>query len=386
VGTRRAGVVVLAAVGLLVPSACSAGRSLATRRHSAPTSAATPPPSTPPVSSSSLPTTTSTSVPPPFPTTVGAWSSDLVAGTGGGTVTDLNPTTDAVYALDQAPIGTGPHTNARPLDYDLTTRRVLFGAPISGADAMTVTGGWVWVVASELDGSPAIVVYQLDPTTLAVVRRQTLGAPFSQAMTGTLTATVGGPLWVAGGSTLYALSPTTGAVVHDVSPGMDVSSMSTSPDGSVLYVVGSGDHANEPVVMAELDARNGHTQARQVEEGGGAGSVAAARAGAWVAIRGGMHGETALYRKADLRAVTTPGDYPSPYDWAMSESVDVSDDTLWLVSLQGLACADPSTGTVRTGEPQVPSQIGSVVAHGGVLYGGGTGGLSVIGAPRACFG
>ena len=386
-GTRRADVVVLATAGLLVLSACSAGRSLATRGHSAPTSVTTSPSTSSPRSSSSLTTTTSTAAPSPFTTTARAWPSDLVVGTGVGTVSDLNPTTDALYALDQAPIGGDSHTSAQPIRYDLITHRVLFGAPIADADAMTVTGGWVWVVARDVNGSPAIVVYKLDPTTLTLVGQQSLGAAFYEFMTTTLSATVDGPLWVAGGSTLYALSPETGAILHEVPPGMDISSISTSPDGTVLYAVGNEDTANQPVVIVELDAHNGHTLARQVEQGSGEdlAAAAAATAGAWVAIRGGMHGDTALYERTDLRAVTTPGSYPSPFDWAMWESVNVSGDTLWLVSLQGLTCADPTTGTVRMGEPQVPSQVDSVVANGGILYGGGAGGLSVISAPRACF-
>ena len=70
----------------------------------------------------------------------------------------------------------------------------------------------------------------------------------------------------------------------------------------------------------------------------------------------------------------------------MGEAANVSDATLWLAGLQGLACADPVTGTLRTVERPVPSLIKSVVAQGDVLYGAGTGGLSIISAPKACFG
>ena len=77
--------------------------------------------------------------------------------------------------------------------------------------------------------------------------------------------------------------------------------------------------------------------------------------------------------------------FPSPFNQGMGENANVSDGVLWLAGLQGLACADPVTGAVHATEPPVPSQIDSVVADGGVLYGAGLGGLSVITAPAACF-
>lgn len=392
-GTRRAGVV-LAALGLLALSACSAGRSPPARGHSAPTSAATAPsPSRPAPSphpsapSNALPPTTTS--PAAIPNTPTAWPSDLVVGTGTGTVTDLNPTTDAVYALDRAPIGAGPHTSARPLRYDLITHRVLFGAPISDADAMTVTGGWVWVVGSAPNGASGVVVYTLDPDALTTVATKTLlvSEPGDfEVVTGTLTATAGGPLWVAGGGNLYALSATTGAILHELPAGMTASSLSTSPDGSVLYVGGRRDLA--PLVLSELDAHSGRLLASESEtDGVGDTRVAGTNGGVWVSFRTGMMGVAVLHDKTGLRAVPTPQyPFPSPFEQGMGVTTNVSDGTLWLAGLQRLACADPLTGALRVSEPPVESQIDTVVASGGTLYGGGTGGLSVISAPRACFG
>jgi len=240
-----------------------------------------------------------------------------------------------------------------------------------------------------------MIVYRLDLNDLSVVATQDLrvryvGPPGAAGVRTTLTATVNGPLWVAGGSTLYALSPTTGAVLFKVPTEMAIFSLSTSQDGTVLYTAGESN--SYPLVLIELDARTGRTLATEDESDSVAGGdVAATDHGVWVSFRTGLQGVTVQHDKATLAIVTNQSESAgavgySPFDQGMGEAANVSDGALWLAGLQGLACADPVTGALRVVEPSVPSSIESVVARDGVLYGAGAGGLSVITAPRACFG
>ena len=397
-GTGRTGAVVLAVVGLLALSSCAPGRSGA-QRTSAPAPVA-PSPATRAPTSTTMASTPVTQSPPSTvpgaasPRPAGAWASHFIVTTGTNQVTDLNPTAGTVYALADTPATARSDAHATPLRYDLATRRVLFG-PSLDPGTMTVTGGWAWVAANDPGGAADVILYQLDLQDLAVVATHRFpavyaGVPESIGPGATLTATVNGPLWLAGGSMLYALSPTTGTVLRQVPTDMAVFSLATAPDGTVLYA--AGERLSFPLVLTDFDARTGRMIAGESEADSVAGGfVAAGDSGVWVSFRTGMDGVTVLHRKTSLGAVAPPDqDFPSPFHQGMGEQADVSDGALWLAGLEGLACADPTTGALRAAEPLTAgvadNQIDTVVARGGVLYGAGTGGLSVVDAPEVCFG
>ena len=68
------------------------------------------------------------------------------------------------------------------------------------------------------------------------------------------------------------MAPTTGTVLLTVPTQMAIFSLSTSPDGTVLYAAGE---SNEyPLVLVGLDARTGRTLAIESESDSG-------RAGRW---------------------------------------------------------------------------------------------------------
>ena len=82
-----------------------------------------------------------------------------------------------------------------------------------GSPAITVTGGWVWVVVGVGDD---VVVEQLDISRLLSIakqiRSQSRTTCCRAGVDPVLTATINGPLWVAGGEDLWALNPSTGAI------------------------------------------------------------------------------------------------------------------------------------------------------------------------------
>jgi hypothetical protein len=90
-----------------------------------------------------------------------------------GTVLDLAPTGQVLYWLNQSSLSSNPMT-VTPTRYDLTNHSLETGTNISGlvgGSALTVTGGWVWVVFGQ--GLHA-VVEQLDVGTLALLATHTL--------------------------------------------------------------------------------------------------------------------------------------------------------------------------------------------------------------------
>ena len=106
---------------------------------------------------------------------------------------------------------------------------------------------------------------------------------------------------------MVAVDPDSGMVVTKVRVDMDVQSLSTSPDGAVLYAVGSDEAEDHPLAVDELDAHTGRLLAREVEnDSAGGGQGVATDEGVWVSFRTGMNGVTVLYRKTTLRTMTAP--------------------------------------------------------------------------------
>ena len=162
-----------------------------------------------------------------------------------------------------------------------------------GSPALTDTAGWVWIVVGVGDN---VVVKQLDPSTLAIHASESLPVNDGAApqVNATLTATVDGPLWMAGGEDLWALNPSNGAVEAEIDTGNWIGSMSTDPAGSLLYVDGQTS-ATGGIAVTEYDAQTGKELLR-VEKplylvlAVGTGSIAATKSGVWVSVRYGMAG------------------------------------------------------------------------------------------------
>ena len=300
----------------------------------------------------------------------------------------MAPTTSALYWM-QVPDAPAPVT-ATPVRYDLVSRQVVRGGGVTGfvgSPALTVTGGWVWVVVGR--GSE-ILAEQLDPTTLVlhathVLAERSAPDPPSPG----LTATVDGPLWVAAGEDVWALSPTTGAVETGFTTAGAVASMSTDPTGSLLYV--SSQPANgDGGVISEYSAHTGRLLQTNTDHSViGPGTVAATAGGVWVSVRTGMQGR-AFELSSDGLKVVAPINQGFPiFEQTMGVWSGVSEGVLWLSSISDLTCADPNRGAIRASEPAQSDAIeaeGPVVASGHVLYAQATaGGVAAITPPAACW-
>ncbi|HVC71193.1 MAG TPA: hypothetical protein VNC61_13135 [Acidimicrobiales bacterium] len=239
------------------------------------------------------------------------------------------------------------------------------------------------------DGAEALVE-QLDPTTLAVHSERRL--PVTDTLhpslySPVLTATVGGPLWVAAGEDIWALNPSTGVIETEFDAGNQIGSMSTAPDGTLLYTIGlTSDDGGS--IVTEYDARTGRQLNRSDQQAAvGAGTVAATNGGVWVSYRTGMAGPALELSSKDLSKIAPPNNPNGPFDTfdqIMGVGSGVSEGVLWLTSSNEITCANPSTSVVRASES---ATVSDPVAIGGLLYAlPPSGGVVVITPPKTCFG
>jgi len=356
-------------------AACGGGRTL-------PSSAAPPRATVPPVPTTTFsPITTTTAEP-------GHWPRRTITGT--GTVQDIAPTSQALYWLVVTTPASAAFMTVTPVRDDLGSLQMTGGSPLTGvvgSPALTVTGGWVWVVIGQ---GPEALLEQLDPGTLAIHAERRLpvddtlhAAPPAPV----LTATVGGPLWVAAGAEVWALNPATGDIETEFMAGDLISSLSTDPAGQLLYT-GGVSPGRYGMTVTQYDARSGRELDHSDQQFAvGDGTVAATNGGVWVSYRSGMAGSAQELSSSDLHKIAPPTDPTGPFDTfdqIMGVGSGVSEGVLWLTSTNSLTCADPRTGRVRADES---ANVSLPVAAGHQLYAvpAPSGGITAITPPTACF-
>jgi hypothetical protein len=310
-----------------------------------------------------------------------AWPMRTVATTGvatdAGRMQDIAPTADGVYWLANDYNADPSLSPTAPYRYVPASGRVTRGPSTMGtvgSPAITVTGGWVWMIVGVGDD---IVVEQFDTSTLDLHSRQYLPVKnnlYGPGVEPVLTATINGPLWIAGGEDLWALNPSTGAVETEFDTGNLITSMSTDPTGNLLYTGAEGTES-EPVVT-EYSAQTGSEMKRAYPGGIVAAYVAATYGGVWASFRTGMAGEAIELSSDGLSQIAPPpvtrGATFDTYDQIGGVGASISEGTLWVssstTSATGtLTCADPATGTVRASE-SVQAGEGDFIASGSLLY------------------
>jgi len=299
------------------------------------------------------------------------------------------PTNRALYWLVVTSPASATPVTFTPVRYDLASTHVTTGtsaAGVAGSSALTVTGGWVWVVTGK--GAQALVE-QLDPITLIIRSERDLPVkdslhPFPSIPV--LTATVGGPLWVADGEDVWALNPSTGATETEFDAANEITSMSTAPDGTALYTTGVTSGGGG-FIVTEYNADTGEQLDRSDQQAVAAGTVGPTDGGVWVSYRTGMAGPALELSSNDLSKIAPPNNKSGPFgtfDQIMGVGSGVSEGVLWLTSSGEVTCADPGTSVVRASEA---ATLSDPVASGGLLYAlPPTGGVVAITPPRTCFG
>ncbi|HEX2745235.1 MAG TPA: hypothetical protein VHN16_12650, partial [Streptosporangiaceae bacterium] len=242
---------------------------------------------------------------------------------------------------------------------------VSFNSPVSGyPDRPVVTGNTVWLLSSYSGTSVVLTGY--DAKTLAQV------ASIAMPVTGQLSATPEGVLasgsdgylYVAAGSSVAVVNPSTHEVMKRISvPSGPVTSVAVSPDGSRLYALTAAFEllTYNPVTGAELGSSNMP----------GLASVA----GNLVATSGGVWGTTGVEMTelawfapdADLTRMVRVGAGVG----AGLDSVPTSTGGIvWIGGSHTLECASPVTGQVLK-TATIPADGGVVEYFGSVTIADG---------------
>lgn len=310
----------------------------------------------------------------------------------------VNPLTKADYflmprlATDQGPVG--PYRLQRT---DLATGAVRKG-PEFTVTGLTLAAGYLWVSGAIPAGRDEfrLLVYQVNPTTLAVIRSRRLlrHSVFNPIIT--ITAGPGHTAWVGFLGTMLRVDTRTGARVGAITlpRGALDGGAAVDPAGRYLYLSGYGGLAYGGDVF-EFGARSGRLQVsnrHHLLQGGcdGCAALTAVPGGVWASVRGGTEGHTLLFRQRSLRNRPLSG---SIFGWQMAPSATTvyGGGALWLASDSGgIACIVPNTGVIRR-----QTTLAQLEYHGGVLfavdaslhviYGLGGTGLIAITPPRSCW-
>ena len=286
-----------------------------------------------------------------------------MAWTGFGLVT---ASTRALYALGVAT--SLMRVQIHPLG--VTAKISLSGFPDSPFDVNVAAYGLgaLWAAAGDL--------VRLNPTTLAVTARFALP---EQAL---VVLVAGGTLWVGTPTSLLAVDPATGAVVHVDPLGYRPAAIAVSPNGRTLYVLGDKQGAANPAaVLSSFDPATGKQLGeRTLGAWSAVDGLAAAKGGAWVSLmdlnRKTPTGTILLYRGSRLARgprihLPTQGAVTVAY---------VADQVLWLIDGRGTTrteCVSPKTGRFRaTGSAGVTSEDGAMLTVKGHAF------LLTQGVPR----
>jgi len=303
---------------------------------------------------------------------------------------DIIPTSNALYWL-QLPRQYSNAESVVPVRYDEITHQVTKGGPsVQGgisSSALTVTGGWVWVVLGV--GSNEVILEQLNAESLALHKRITLSAvdnTSSAELAPVLSATVDGPLWIAAAKDLWALNPLTGAVETEFDTGNEITSISTDPTGTYLY---TGAEQNRPVVTA-YNAQTGQELKRVDIAGMVSPQVSATIGAVWTSA---LTAPAAYAKELSARTLRPIAEFTvkktGPYYPLAGISPSVSGGALWLENsarypATTLTCANPSSGAIRAQEKTTAGYT-SLIADNGLVYALAGQNLVVLTPPVACF-
>ncbi len=253
---------------------------------------------------------------------------------------------------------------------DPATGDVVTAAPFSAslANPPVVTGNTVWVVSSYAGSSVVLLGY--DAKTLARLASVTVPVKgqLPAAPEGVLATGSGGYLYVAAGSSVAVVDPSTHQVIKQISVSAGpVTSVAVSPDGSKLYASTSSSFdlaTYNPATGAELgfSAVPGLTST--------AGNLAATSGGVWGTSGVGMSELTWFAPDAQLPRMVRVG---AGAGAGLDSVPTYSGGTVWIGGSHTLACADPATGQVLASvtiptDGSVLEYFGSVTVTGGRAY------------------
>ena len=353
---------VLAAAGVIVVAGASAGIATALTSHRPPASSsiggASPSASVSTSASSPAPSQVPTSVSPSWPperVASGMWGAELI-NRDTFNQDSLTSGDGSLYAIDAGNLARIDPANGNVLA-SVSYGASAAGPPVPGAPV--VTGSTVWV-PSEYAGT-SVVLRGYNARTLAQVASVTVpvSGQVSSTAGGVLTAGPDGDLYVAAGSSVAVLNPSTRQVTKQISVSAGpVSSVAVSPDGSKLYV---------STGTFELLSYNPATGAQRGSSAmtdltSTAGNLVATSGGVWGTTGVGMTESAWFAPDADLTRMVRLGTGAGA---GLGSIPAFSGGVVWIGGSHTLECASPVTGQILK-STTIPTDGGVVEYFGSV--------------------
>ncbi len=196
---------------------------------------------------------------------------------------------------------------------DLATGKVRQG-PVFPVAGLALAAGYLWVSGDATAGPSysSLLVYQVNPATLAVIRLRHLRRKVLHGAIVTVTAGPGHTAWVGFLGRMLRIDTRTGALAGAITlpHGALDGGAAVDPAGRYLYVAArygpaEGDAFEYAAGSGRLLASNRH----HVLGGacGGCAALTAAPGGVWASVRVGTEGHTLLLRQRGLGSVPLPG-------------------------------------------------------------------------------
>jgi hypothetical protein len=276
----------------------------------------------------------------------------------------------------------------------LSSGRVKLG-PAFPVSSIGLGGGYVWVygVQELAHNTLKFRLYQVSPSTLAVVRSSTLASARNAAGFMGLTPDGSGDIAVGYLRSVRIINARSGATAGTITIRRGLFVSDVSARGRYLYVAANGPGGGS--VVLEYNARTlrllASNSRRPLLFSVGGALLTSAPGGVWVSFRTGMLGQTVLLRQHGLGFVTLPGSGTRGdlFVWVMTATTEFAGASVFLAKEGGqVGCMNPATGHIRA-RGSVPglSETGELIGaatDGRVLYGVSPRGVIAISPPSAC--
>lgn len=273
------------------------------------------------------------------------------------------------------------------LRIDPVKRQIVEEARVPGTDRPVVDGNDVWVASPNASG---MTLSGFDATTLAPAGTVAVPGTLTQSE-GALAACLNGYLYVAAGSNVAVVDPSSRSVIRHFSvSGGQADSVALTPDGGTLYagVPGGGSF--------HLEAFNAATGASL----GGSAMSDVSNGGYLVATNGGVWGTTGTLMTqrvwfAPGGNLTKTRSLTGGVDGGLDSAPTFVNGAVWVGGIQSLQCLDPASGKVLA-TSQIPSDRGVPEHFGSVAFAGGhaytnfqdqhaqQNGVAAVNPPAAC--
>ena len=276
----------------------------------------------------------------------------------------------------------------------LSSGRVKLG-PAFPVSSIGLGGGYVWVYGAQALAGDTLRfrLYQVNPSTLAVVRSRTLASARNAAGFMGLTPDGNGDIAVGYLRSVRIINARSGAIVGTITIRRGFFVSDVSARGRFLYVAANGSAGGS--VVFEYNARTlrllASNSRRPLLFSVGGAVLTSAPGGVWVSFRTGMFGQTVLLRQHGLGFVPLPGSGTRGdlFAWVMSATTEFAGASVFLAKEGGqVGCMNPGTGRIRArGSVPALSQTGQLIGaatDGRVLYGVSPRGVIAISPPAAC--